>query len=272
MTVVDQNGNPVPDAEVEVMDFVSENGTKAYAGYTTTARNDGTLAAGGTAGIEVVGEVRVRVSPPDGSSGFGGPNYTDLIDVQSDTDLTLTLDGSGNTVSGQVDDADGDPSSDDAVVLESDATRDFEVGYTDSAGNFSVSGIESGSDYAVRYYQNFDAQTPFPQDGTADLYVMDRVNVSGDVNLGNYDVPSAPVLDVRVVDESGDPVPGATVSMTHRRLGASATLVNLTMDSQGYVAPGGTRGMELTGDVSVGVEPRRTPPGSWTRPTPGISR
>ncbi|WP_276299649.1 OmpL47-type beta-barrel domain-containing protein [Halorussus lipolyticus] len=255
VTVVDESGAPVSNAEVDVMDFQIRNGEGGYVPFTAETDADGRLVVAGRPGIEVVGDVRVRAAPPDGTTRFAGSNYTEVIDVQSDTNLTLTLDSAGASVSGLVTDAAGNASSDDLVSLSSDVTGDFETAYTNATGDFTVTGVETGAPYTVGYYQDWNAMTVFPRDGVADLYALDRVNVTGDTDLGRFEVPNASVMNVRVVDESGEAVPGANVSVAHHGQNATTVLSRVSMDSQGWITPGEGRGIEVTGEVTVEVTP-----------------
>ncbi|NEU55287.1 S8 family serine peptidase [Halorussus sp. MSC15.2] len=209
VTVVDETGTPVPNADVEVADFVHEGGDHAYVSHSAETDADGKLVVGAAAGIELSGDVRVMAAPPDGSSRFAGANYSDVIDVQSDTNVTLTLNGKGATVSGRVTDADENPSADDGILVASDATGYLEVVTTDKTGRFTATGVEEGDPYSVGYFQNWSSDTAFPEDGIADIYTLARVNVTGDVDVGTRTVPNASLLNVRIVDESGDPVTDA---------------------------------------------------------------
>lgn len=255
VTVVDESGAPVSNAEVNVLDFRIRDGEGEYVPFSAETDADGRLVVAGRPGIEVVGDVQVGASPPDGTTRFAGSNYTEVIDVQSDTGVTVTLDSEGASVSGLVEDAAGDASSDDLVSLSSDVTGDFETAYTNATGDFTVTGVETGAPYTVGYYQGWNATTVFPRDGTADLYALDRVNVTGDTDLGRFEVPNASVLNVQVVDESGEAVPGANVSVAHHGQNATTVLSQASMDSQGWITPGEGRGIEVTGEVTVEVTP-----------------
>ncbi|WP_128476863.1 S8 family serine peptidase [Halorussus pelagicus] len=191
----------------------------------------------------------LRRTEPNNETGYG------LVDA--DGAIPSVEETSPNHVeyAGTVLDADGNPSTDDGVYADDTTSESSHLAVTNSSGNFSVAGIDSRTRYSVGYFQDWNATTVFPQDGTADIYVLDDVNATEDVNVGSRTVPDASLLDVQVVDEDGNPVPEASVSVTHHRLGASTGLGNLSMNSQGYITPGEGRGIEMTGNVTVEVTP-----------------
>ncbi|UPV75586.1 S8 family serine peptidase [Halorussus limi] len=266
VTVVDQSGDPVPNANVEVMHFRKENGTWSHVDFPGETRSDGTFTAGGTPGIEVVGDVRVMASPPDGSSQFEGPVYTDIIDVQNDTNVTVTLQETVN-VSGRITGPDGNPVDDGFVYFTNESADQWPYDYTNATGNFTVEGVHAGRSYDAEFFQD-GADSPYPHDDVPDVYALGRVNATTDADLGRFDLPNASLLNVRVVDEVGNPVENATVNFTHSHANATARFVFETTDAEGYLVPRATgrRGMEFAGDVSLTV----TPPENSTRFPPQI--
>jgi PGF-CTERM protein len=172
-------------------------------------------------------------------------------------------------VNGTVIEADGDPAANDFVYTWSD---DPSVGFvgsnlTDARGRFLLP-LEPGVGQEVGYVQSsqladLDVEdvpdSNYPRDGSPDIYTLGTV--SGDVGvdvteLGTIRLPDAGVLNVYVVDESGDPVENALVAVVHRANGGETGVVKRT-SANGAIRMGadGVQGIEVVGDIGIAVRP-----------------
>ncbi len=119
----------------------------------------------------------------------------------------------------------------------------------------------AGADrYGLTFIQrNETAGFVTERDGTVDLYRFENRTVSGDVDLGTRTLPAGHVVNVSVVDESGDPVANAAVAFTSKGTSDEPTTVSLTPNTTaaGVVQPPAnvTPGIELAGNVTVEVTP-----------------
>lgn len=201
-------------------------------------------------------------------------------------------------VNGTVREADGDPAANDTVAVGAPTsgrlTGVFDVegvavcraasldrAATDGAGRFSVTtGLNATRD--VSYFQappgTFLREndslpagtTPFPRDGSPDLYALGRTTPTTDTSLGDRTLPAGHVLDVRVVSDEGDPVENASVAIEHVGPdGARATVIvrNATGPDGTFEHPvTDATGLEVTGNVSVTVRPPGADGGRFVRP------
>ncbi|WP_435065508.1 dockerin type I domain-containing protein [Halobaculum sp. EA56] len=280
VTVVDESGAPVPNATVSV---------SHYQGAITPAPEEGGADAGLSAlptnadgmlqfsawnpdrpspppGIELSGNVSIEVTPPENATRFEDRTYTRNLTVTGEHNLTVTLEEQ-TTVSGRVVYPDNSTNANDAVVtfaggLETDAT--------DSDGRFEL--MTPNSDRVdVTFYQGefwvpeSNSSEIAPRDGVVDLYSIARVNTTdGDVHLGNVSLPDGHVVNVTVVDESGNPVQNATIDVSHISPdGANGGIGEIPSDAEGQLHFGDQEGenfttppgIELSGNVSVEVAP-----------------
>ncbi|MFC4549572.1 MULTISPECIES: S8 family serine peptidase [Halorussus] len=254
VTVVDESGDAVPFAKVTVQHHVSEGDRSGYISEGYFTERDGRITSGSTTGVEVAGPVTVKVTPPDGERAYADTEYVRNLNVTGDREVTVTLRSSVN-LTGTVYHPDGSASADDFVRVESDDTRKWPYDETGATGAFAISRAVSGVAYNLTYYQDTFTDSPHPKDGTPDMYVLDRVNVTSDTDLGGYDLPVGHELDVRVVNESGVPVENASIDVSHHNDGGTARFIRVPTDAEGYMVPRATgrRGMEFAGDLTVEV-------------------
>lgn len=252
--VVDENGNPVENASVTVSHI--NNG--ADAGWIDRTDANGMLnsTAGPTTGIEVNGSVYIEVEPPEGDTRFRDVTAWRNITVSSDRTVTVTLNDTIVTATGQINEADGTPAANDAVVFFSDEAP-FKLVHTDSTGAYSAD-LEEGATYEMMYYQgnaSLGSTGDLPRDGSVDFTHLRNISITSDSNFGTDTVPVGHTLNVTVVDESGDPVENATVNVltpNHHGLGAVLTNPN-GMLSGAWTSQHRQDGFENT-EVPPGVE------------------
>ncbi|MEF8789483.1 MAG: S8 family serine peptidase [Haloarculaceae archaeon] len=167
------------------------------------------------------------------------------------------------SVTGQFTLANGSAAVDDAVVA-FPRSGDPVVDRTDASGNYALS-LERGATYRLGYYQGngTDGWTAedFARDGNVDMYGFANVTADGDVSLGSRQLPGGHVLDVVVENESGRPVRNASVTLYHWNgthgdaSDGRAGWVEPTRDDGRIYPNGADAGMELTGEVTIAVEP-----------------
>jgi len=112
--VVDQDGIPVENARVAVEHYNGE----ADAGITPYPTNaDGYFVWGASksTGIELRGDVRIEVQPPEGSDRFADETYTRELAVTAPTEIEVTLERSGESPAFRTDFS--DESLDDYVMI-----------------------------------------------------------------------------------------------------------------------------------------------------------
>ncbi|WP_458209542.1 PKD domain-containing protein [Haladaptatus sp. NG-SE-30] len=157
------------------------------------------------------------------------------------TELSTT-----STVSGTVLGPDGDPLVGDSIWLFAYDT--YRPATTDETGSFVLSG--NGT---IAFYQRVNDHY-WERDGVTDMHTIGQISK----NNGDVSIPAGHVIDVRVLDASGDPVPNANVTVVHRSPTGATTAAATAMfrtDATGRVVPGGTSGLELTGWIDIQVQP-----------------
>ena len=178
------------------------------------------------------------------------------IDTQIDSDVTPALTNDTDvSVNGTVFTASGDPAAGDGIVVfveEGSSIGSTEMVVTDESGSFSVT-TPPGDTFDVGFYRGYPASDPpFPADGVPDVYALARVD--GSTDLGTVQLPAGHPVEVIVVDENGEPVEGATVSVEHRNEGATVALAGITTNANGRMdLPSGTS-LDLAGDVRIQVK------------------
>lgn len=192
--------------------------------------------AAAIAGILIL--VAVIVFPALGASGIVEP---------------ATAIGAGDgTINGTVLTADGDPAADDGIIVfveEGESVGQSEMVRTGTDGSFSVE-PPGGQALSVGFYHDYpDGDPPFPNDGVPDVYALEAVE--GPADIGTVTLPESHPVEVVVVDDSGDPIDGARVSVEHRNGGATAALAGVRTGASGRLDLPDDTSLELTGDVTV---------------------
>lgn len=180
------------------------------------------------------------------------------FDVGSNSAGELTL--GSVTISGVVTGPDGSPATGDDVLT---FYPEFVQDQTNSSGGFSFD-VAPGTDGDLWYYQRNGSGFGV-RDGVVDIYGLKEVSsVNSDIYVEKQ-LPKGYVVNVTVVDESGDPVDDANVSVGiyHDAFDTAdgyhgAGLVNISMNEDGQIITSGdnTTGFEMAGPVNVTAEPR----------------
>jgi len=151
---------------------------------------------------------------------------------------------------------DGGPADNDTVAVDPVGTRSTRYVSTGPDGRFAVE-LPRGRSYDLTYLRGepWTAREPTP-DGRPAWLPLERVEVDEDVDLGTRSLPAAGDLDVRVTDERGEPVAGATVRVAQRS--GNVSVHDRLRTTAAGLATHGLRdgpGIRLAGPVGVVVEP-----------------
>jgi PGF-CTERM protein len=240
--VTDQSGTPIEGAYVRVEH--TNNGTFIAEDADDATNETGYLSINGTTSFEFTGNLSIFAD-------FNGVNNrTDVTISDEDQDVTIEL--PRVEVNGTVTNATG------SVV------QDGTVAYDGAEEQGETFEVEDGLDADGRYrmeilpaaYQiQFDQQAnQSPIDGVPDVYAADYDFIN-EPTENNISLPEAHQLRVRVENETG-PIGGARVEITHRNNGSEASVETQT-DGTGNVTLGGTRGLEVNGNVELELESDR---------------
>jgi hypothetical protein len=259
ITTVDERNNTIANASVYVIERYDGASERVQLG--TNATGD-LLDPGGDPGVEVAGDVNTHAYPPD-------DRFVDRYDgysITSDTHLNLTL-RDGVNVTGTLTYANDSAAADTTIAwFGHDGVNEVQHNVTTGTG-FYADTITEGVVHEVGVWQRdwFDDAAAYPRDGHADVYSLGTVNRTADAET-NYTVPVGHLLNVTVVNASGNPVPNATVVVGHENGSATALAspldqVALETNASGVMLqePTGRRGLEVNGTVRVEV---RAPDGS----------
>ncbi|KTG27117.1 hypothetical protein AUR66_14910 [Haloferax profundi] len=228
---------------------ISGDASGHHPGY-TNAEGEVVLDGASSPGIELNGTVEIK--PADGS---GYAVQSAPIDVHSRTNTTVVVEEQV-TVSGRIVDENQTGLTDSFVLVGNNDS--FYFTRTNSTGWYEL-GVPQNDTYQISVIQRNGTQDiDLPRDGVTDIYEADNLTVdSSDINTGTYTVPdSQGILGVRVVNESGDPVEGANVSIFGDQDGGLRGGGWLEWTNEdGYYTAGGHRGVEAAGDYNVRVKP-----------------
>jgi PGF-CTERM protein len=265
--VVAPDGTPIGDAVVSV----GHEHEEAWAHGTMVSRpSDGfgvpALRANGTytnatatTGFEVTtaegGDIHLTVEPP-------GDRWTrnttaGSYQVTSSRSLEFTL-YPAVTVGGTVTYHDGTTASNVTLDFRPDRTRAHPRNRTTGENGRYEASLASGSydAYGVTYEQRSrDRGVQYPKDGYADVYVFGTESYAANTSGVDRTVPEGHELDVTVVDQDGNPLPNASVTINQESEGTGVS-ARLSTNASGVAwAPGSDgAGLEVNGTVHVDVE------------------
>jgi len=248
VTVIDEDGDPVENARVGVAHTQND----AVSGGVLETNAAGELEIDNRTGIEVVDNVSLRITPPDGETRFVTQNVTRNLTVTADDEVTVTLEERPQ-VEGQIVYPDNSTVADDLVVgwgwnqlVRTTSDGQFEVAVGDGPGEVGF----------AQAHENFTGGEtdgdPGPIDGVPDLYAIGTFDNATD--LGNVTLPEPHRVNVTVVTDNGTPVRDAIVRVGHTQDGATIGWGSRT-NADGEFTVTGRVGAELVGNVTVEVDP-----------------
>ncbi|ELZ11974.1 CARDB domain-containing protein [Halovivax asiaticus JCM 14624] len=259
--VVDDAGTPIAGAPVN---FLHRDSWEIGRGQQTNADGYFQYENLDVTGIELHGAVRIQVWEPGVDPEPG--NYAAQRQIELDGPRTeeFVLDrGAGElAITGTISGPDGELATGDRVQIRGPRrsnehpTKEYRT-TTDHGGYFSAE-VENPGAYALGYIQEQDGDPTSPErDGMPDIYHFDLVDIDGVVDLGDVELPQAHVLDVRVVDASGNPVEGAHACVWSCSPDGSSCWGSAPRETNadGYFQYDGLgeSGAELVGDITIQV-------------------
>ncbi|WP_224269157.1 MSCRAMM family adhesin SdrC [Haloprofundus salinisoli] len=249
--VVDEDGEPVEDASVRVYHDRPEV-QEGWSLFEKTNAEGMFDSPEEPSGVEVAGDVLVYVEGPDGLA-----TSEQSLTVTEDRTLTVTLD-TPTTISGRLVTEDGEPITNRVVHHDywDESARDYSSVRTDEDGHFTVAGVADARNQLTFFQSDGNSEIISGGHEAVDIYTFDNRDLterSEDVDLGDVVIPEGHALEVKVVNEDGNPVENAIVDWYHNVdcIDCSAWIQQLT-DSDGRVSG------ELTGDIKIGVFARES--------------
>ena len=183
----------------------------------------------------------------------------------------LSVAAAGNTagnvpVTGAVESAGNEPV-DGFVHAATEGWEHYEDLPLGASGNFELA-AQQGETYDLGYYQyerDENGDVTFAQDSVPDVYSLGSVDVDGETDLGTTTLPEANLLTVSVVDQEGNPVYGADVTVSHRSDDGSDTAswrMDTNSDGELVNYDNEKAGIEVAGNVELTVDPPEAVVGS----------
>lgn len=184
----------------------------------------------------------------------------------------LSVAAAGNTagnvpVTGTIQSSGNIPLSEGFVASVNDDWTHGDSSSLGGSGNFELS-TQEGETYGLVYYQyekHENDDITFARDGVPDVYSLGTVDVDGETDLGTTRLPDAHLLTVSVVDQEGNPVYGANVTVLPRATdGSASTAWQMETNSDGELVnyDNEKAGIEVAGNVELTVDPPEAVVGS----------
>ena len=245
-TVVDQDGDPVSGASVNIND-----GTGYGVQYSATTNSDGTYQLPGL----IADTYTLDVQPSDGVN-LAIATYPGNIVLgagQALNGVNLTME-TGATISGTVTEANapGTPLGDGQVILEDSNNDSVAQGQVNDDGTYSIIGAPAGS-YTLEFQPPFGSQYPIAYwQGESSFATAHFFTVSGGDELTGYDaaVPVGATISGTVMTAGANPQP-----VTDETIFAQNTSEDVSMDGSEATAFSGDDGTYTL----IGLQP-----GSYT--------
>jgi PGF-CTERM protein len=259
VTVVDENGTPVEDAQVRVVHWEDTHGNGSGFGTGDQATNtDGDLVLQGAAdpGIEVAGNVTVEVSPPEGSDAFANTTRKYDLTVTEDKQRSVELPPADATELAVEPESDGitagDTLSTNVTVDSSEnvTSADFVVSFAPDLLN--VTSVEAGSFLGDDAISVEDVDN---ENGTLDVGIS-----TGDVEgtAGNGTLVTADFTAAESIDQSAETeLAFERVSVLNE---SNESIPVVTRDATVFVDSGGDGGDGDDGDDGDDEEPTEPDP------------
>jgi PGF-CTERM protein len=257
VTVVDPDGDPVENASVTLYPFQGERPDRDT-GFVANTSSAGMFHPNPneSAGVELAGDVSFRVEPPSDSTRFVDATYWRNVTVTGERNLTVTLE-ERTRLNGTVFYENGTHAAANEVVWLNGPL--FRPAYFDAPGAFQSGDLDPGN-YTLTYFQvNASTSEYKAHDGNPDVHYLDEVAANGTTDAGSYTLPTASVVNVTVVDDTGAAVDNAGVRVRAMgpdgQTGTGYIFANGTDASGVFFATGKTDpGIELAGNATVAVE------------------
>ncbi|WP_144905867.1 CARDB domain-containing protein [Halobellus captivus] len=239
------------DSPIEAADVMvsHRNGSaEIREGERRATNENGYLVVNGSTSLELVGNVSVWAN-------YNGFNNSTDVEITGDREITVEL--SGHEVSGTVT-ADGQPVSNGTVTysgIEEWSAPFWSEAVTSEDGTYRTDLLPAL--YSVEFVQRAPTvigAPAFPTDRVPDVYAAEPTVVD-DPTQNDLTLPKANRLQVRVVDESGDPISGEQLGVTHINGENRAGLSTLPRTNEtGWINFSGTSNVEVVGTVELDLK------------------
>jgi hypothetical protein len=208
--IVDENGDPIQGATVTL-----RNSTGAVLATTTTPLDGSFIFVNVT---QAVSEYNVSAA----KANYVTNTVVDIdVTAGSTTDLGNVVLQTDALITGRIVKPDGSPISGATIELIDDGGSTISTTTSDAAGAFTFTGVAYG-DYSVK------ASAAGYLNNTTAIFSVDSNNLV--IPLGNIELGNFGNITGKVVDENGDPIEGAAVTLTNS---TGATIGTTTTDANG---------------------------------------
>lgn len=248
VTITDAAGDPAEDVRTWVQSYNPD--TRAWVGLFTSTDADGRFQFGDNdPGIEMGGPVRIAVEPDDEDARIPDLPPFETLDVTQPESVTLQLDPVA--VSGQVEA--GDLSETRMYALPDGPYRYLWSSSVSDAGDYEFT-MQRNQQAALGAYQIDPADTTFvSRNDLTDVYAVEQITPQSATTVDTTPIPDGDVLEIRVEDDSGNPIPESTVTIRHNRNDATVLLGRSVDDNGEFRVGEAPAGIELTGDIDIEV-------------------
>lgn len=239
--------DPIEDADVSIS---HRNGSAIIEeGVREGTNESGYLVVNGSTSLEFVGNVSVWAN-------YNGFSNTTNVNITRDRTVVVELPGYG--VDGTVTDSDGQPVPNATLsygALDERGIAFYNDAITADGGTYRTDLLPAA--YSVEFVQRAPSvigSTAFPVDGVPDVYAAEPTIVDGPTQ-NDLTLPEAHRLRVRVVDQSGDPITGKQLGVTHVNGNSDASLSSLPRTNEtGWINFSDTSAVEVVGRVALDLK------------------
>ncbi|KAB1193189.1 hypothetical protein GJR96_06910 [Haloferax sp. MBLA0076] len=138
------------------------------------------------------------------------------------------------------------------------AGRSYHTGETDANGEFEIA-VGTNSEYEFTVHKAESGRELQPtKDGMPHVYMFEEVTVDdGPVDLGEIVLPTAHILDIRIVTPDGKPLTDARPKIRDDGFGVDPYRILVDDDGYAKIIEADFTGFEVVESVTVEVEPPR---------------
>lgn len=171
-------------------------------------------------------------------------------------DMIALQEGSGSEITGQVAYPNGTASSGDSVYFHQNTSGvDYSIPTRTTGDGEYQADLPANVQYRVGFVQGSieSGSGLAADDAVPDLYALGNATTTHDINQGNITLPEAYDVNVTTVDNDGNPVSNATVTIRHSSTEGEAWYgwIRTNEDGMLEIEPRGHPGMDLVGNVTV---------------------
>ncbi|WP_396611655.1 CARDB domain-containing protein [Haloferax sp. S1W] len=256
ITVVDQDGNPVENASIAVLH--KNDGVRSGVAFNSSANGLFPVGEDGKTGIELSGDVMVRVKPPENSSKFANRTYTKNLTVDTTGDnVTFTL-AEAADLSPSLD-VDQKQTFGDGVTANVTVSNDGLVNVSNSTVNLTVDPASGPAKTFTKHTGTIEARNEANNSTTLTFDLTDFAadNLLGDLADGNAKVTATvdPADDIVETDETNNRAVNSTrVVYADPAVRIEGQSTALQSQQATYVVYTENNGTAATGEFNVTVD------------------